>query len=552
MPKQKVKLKEEHKSYFSIGIGVGLIIVSLLIIGRVGGFVNLYFVLGIIFGDYTILLLIFTIYYAVYALLMGKKFDFHHISFLGFVLIYFGLSMLDHLGLYKPLSMSKTTVLTETVKLYTRYFKYYQHGFSLGGGIISAIFVQVFIFLGGQVGVIIISIGLIFVGICYILDFDLLSFIKGGRLRTIPKEINRVLSSYFKNMHYEKKSPVKANLSKLKDSDEIVSFTLQNEINKERAEELKKYIQDKHIYCAVIGFETSYTSSRFILKMAHKSECALSEISGFFEKCCFFIRDEQTVYVEVANQFKKLLTLKKLLALNEKKNEICLFSSVDNRLINFNVDMGRCLFVIGDETSGVKTFIRAFLCQLLFKGVKKIYFYDLVHEFEAVNNHFVNYIDGERKMDMAFDEAFEVYERRSEAMKFLNADDVIDANRKIREMGTEYEQMEPIIHIIFYNPLFFDSNSLKKLSYLITLGVNVGMSIILVARNKELFSKVEMNNSDVLAFRINDISTSVKLFGSDIACRLQKKGDVIYQSKNGIFHGQTPYISLDDFISVMK
>ena len=170
-----------------------------------------------------------------------------------------------------------------------------------------------------------------------------------------------------------------------------------------------------------------------------------------------------------------------------------------------------------------------------------------------VNLYFVlGIIFGERKMDMAFDEAFEVYERRSEAMKFLNADDVIDANRKIREMGTEYEQMEPIIHIIFYNPLFFDSNSLKKLSYLITLGVNVGMSIILVARNKELFSKVEMNNSDVLAFRINDISTSVKLFGSDIACRLQKKGDVIYQSKNGIFHGQTPYISLDDFISVMK
>jgi len=48
------------------------------------------------------------------------------------------------------------------------------------------------------------------------------------------------------------------------------------------------------------------------------------------------------------------------------------------------------------------------------------------------------------------------------------------------------------------------------------------------------------------------MSTSVKLFGSDIACRLQKKGDILYQCKNKIYHGQSPYISLDDFEKVIN
>ena len=59
--------------------------------------------------------------------------------------------------------------------------------------------------------------------------------------------------------------------------------------------------------------------------------------------------------------------------------------------------------------------------------------------------------------------------------------------------------------------------------------------------------KLELNKMDILCLNINDISTSVKLFGSDMALRLLKKGDVLLRMNNIIYHGQTPYISTTDF-----
>ena len=46
---------------------------------------------------------------------------------------------------------------------------------------------------------------------------------------------------------------------------------------------------------------------------------------------------------------------------------------------------------------------------------------------------------------------------------------------------------------------------------------------------------------------INDLTTSIKLFGSDIALRLSKKGDCLVRMNEKIYHGQTPYISDNDF-----
>lgn len=83
-------------------------------------------------------------------------------------------------------------------------------------------------------------------------------------------------------------------------------------------------------------------------------------------------------------------------------------------------------------------------------------------------------------------------------------------------------------------------------------GVKVGMIIFIILKNKNGLSKINLENSDILALYLNDVSTSIKLFGSDIACRLQKKGDVLYQSQNRLFHGQTPYVSLDDFEKIIN
>ena len=98
----------------------------------------------------------------------------------------------------------------------------------------------------------------------------------------------------------------------------------------------------------------------------------------------------------------------------------------------------------------------------------------------------------------------------------------------------------------------FNQTLLMKLSYAIKLTSKVGINIILVFRNKNDLQRIEVMNSDIISFYTADVTTSVKIFGSDIACRLQKKGDVLILSGNTVNHGQTPYISTDDFEKIIN
>lgn len=556
MPKEKLKLKADKKSYLCIAIGILIIIASLLMIGRVGGFLKLFLIIKVMFGDYSILLLLFIIYYSIKDLIFDKKIYLNHVYFIGFILIYIGLSIFAHMGLYDALMMTNSNVLSKSFSLYTRYFSFYDNSFSCGGGIIIASIVQLLILLGGKITVVLSAIGVIGIGISYVMDFNILKIFKGGRFKNIPKALFIGLKKGFKNIKHPNKAPEnpKISLSILMDNNEPVNFTLQNEINKEKFEKLKEYVKANHIYCVCENVETSYTSSRYVIKLAHKSESIISEITSFFNKQCFVIKNDLTLFIEVSNQFKKLLTLKQVLLSHVNKNGIILGLDVDNEGIELDINEGRALCVLGDYTSGVKTFIRSFLASVIFKGHKpsNIFFYDLFYEFPIISKSKINYINNERSAAISFDEAFSEYERRIELMKYLNSDTLEDANKKIIQMGSEYEKLDPIFHILFFNPNLFNTSMLQKLSYVLQFGLKVGMIIIIVIRDKEVFNKININNCDVVSLHLNDLKTSVKLFGCDIACRLQKKGDILYQTKSKIYHGQAPYISLDDFEKIIN
>lgn len=556
MPKMKLKLKEEKKNYIYVATGILLSIASLLMIGRVGGFDTIYLLLSLLLGDFTIFILLFIIVYSIGRLILNKKIELHHVSFLGCILIYIGLSIFAHLGLYDGLKMDNKNIISSTISLYSRYLKSYNHSFSCGGGILVAILLQGIMLVSGKIGAILIAIGLIGIGIVYIVDLKIFNIFSGGKFKELPIMIYNKIKYYFKEMKYpsvKSKSP-KIPLSILMDNEEKVTFTLQQEINREAFEDLKKYINKNHICCVCDSYETSYTSSRFVIKLPHKSEGVLREISGYFNKCCFFIKNDLVVNVEVANQFKKLLTLKSILMAHMNKDGIILGIDVDNNGIELDVSSGRVLCVIGDYTSGVKTFIRSFLASILFKSHNQnnIYFYDMFNEFSRLSHTKMNYINNERKMISALEDAFIEYERRIETLKYLESDNVIEANKKIKEMGSEYEQISPIFHIIFFNNNCMTNDCLQRLNYLLQFGIKVGMIICLVLRDKTGLGRLNLESADLLALHLNDVSTSVKLFGSDIGCRLQKKGDFLYQSKTKIYHGQSPYVSLDDFEKIIN
>lgn len=550
MPKLKTKIKPKKNNYFSLTIGIFISLIVILTIGRVGQSKYIGLIFAIIFGDYSIIVLIFLLIYSILGLVLNHKFDFHHIYFIGSIFIFFGLSLFSHLNIYD--NMDDSNLLSFTFKLYGRYFTNYNYTYSTGGGIVGAVLALAASFIAGRLGIILLAICFIIVGFSYLLDVKIIKLLKGGKLRSQLRLILSKGNNFFSNIHVPSYSTPVLKPSILKDSDEIINFTLQEEINKELLIELRKYIQDNRLYCVCDTFYTSYTSSRYILKLAHKSDDIIKELKHFFNRRCFIIKNNLEISIEISNSFKKLLSLKSTLIYNDYKNTF-LALDVSNEPICIDFTSGRLLTVIGDYTSGVKTFIRSLLSSLVFGGYspKNIYLFDLYKEYEQICGS-INYIYSDRDILFSLDEGFNEYERRNETLRYLDCDNIIEANKKIKELDGNLSIIETKLYFISLNPKSLGELAYSKIAYLIKFGLRVGINVVLIVRDINVLSRINIQNSDIVSFYLSEISSSIKLFGSDVASRLQKKGDVIIQSNSKIRHGQAPYISLEDFENVFK
>ena len=281
MPKEKKRKEAVSKNYFKTALGILIFLFCILIIGRVGQTTYLALFLSFIFGDFTTIIVVIFSIYVVKDLIFNNKTDLHHIYLIGAVFIFLGLSMLCHLGLYDALQMSNKTILTKTFSLYSRYFKHYDYSYSCGGGIIACIVMQAVAFFSGKIGVIMIAIAFIGIGISYIMDLKLFKLLKGKRLKTLIINGYKAVKDYFTSIKGPKKENIKIPLNILMDNDEPVTFTLQNEINKEKFEQLKGFIRDKHLYCVLDNMYTSFTSSRYKIKLANKNDNLINELSFY-------------------------------------------------------------------------------------------------------------------------------------------------------------------------------------------------------------------------------------------------------------------------------
>lgn len=559
MPKNKNPIIQKKKDYLYVAIGIATSILCILLIGRVGiAGSKIALIFSFILGDFSTLILAAVLVYSICYILFKKKMDFHHISFIGSLFIYIAFSMFAHLGLYEALNMTNKTVFTKTLDLYQNYLKSYDITYSCGGGIIGALFVQLSCFLLGKVGTILLGICFILIGVSFFANIKFLKIFKGGKITKIPKRLIASAKNYIENIHYpgvhsEKPLKKKVSLSLLEDHEEQVSFTLQNEINKEKFEEFRRFIKERKIYCVADCFHTSYSSSRIDLKFAHRSEDEMKQMIGFFNRNCFFLKNDQTYSLELPNQFRKLLTLKSLLLTTKKDASIPIAVDVDGKVIELDMSEGRLIVVLGDRSSGVKTFLRSFLVSLAVKNLdySEIYFYDFFNDFSVLNGSCIKYVNNERSAGIALDEAFSEYERRSEVLKYLDCDSIQEVNDKIKKTNQDISLIYPEFHFFYLDLSLISTTLLQKISYAIRFAVRVGIHIILCCRGKNELAKIDLNHSDIIAFSTADVTTSLKLFGTDMACRLQKKGDVLIQTGNRLYHGQAPYVSTKNFDTII-
>ena len=553
MPKVKNHIIKNKKDYLYVAIGIIVSISCLLLIGRVGfAGSKLALIISFIFGDYSTIILAMIMLYSIVYIIFKKKIDFHHISFIGTVFIFLALLMFAHLGLYDALGMSNTNIINKTIELYRHYLRSYNISYSCGGGLIAAILQQVSCFLVGKIGSIILGIAFILIGISYFANVKFFSFFKGGFLSKYSKQFFQESKKYFKNIHFPKadtKPQLKVSLNSLEDTDNQVNFTLQNEINKEKFEAFKKYVRDKKIYCMVDSYYTSYSSSRIVMRLPNRSDEDLKHILAFMNRHGFLIPAKNEYYLDYSNQFRKLLTLKNMLVSDNNDTSIPLAMDINGEKVDFDLSVGRLLVLVGDRSSGIKTTIRGIITSILIKNIaySDIYFYDFEDEFRCLDNNNFKYINNENSASIALDEAFNEYERRSEVLKYFNAESIKEVNAQIKKANLDIDPIYPEIHILYFNIALVSPSLLQKITYAIRFSIRVGITIIIVARSKNELAKLELNKANIVAYNMADVSTSLKLFGCDMACRLQKKGDVIIRKDNNLYHGQTPYVSTSDF-----
>ena len=552
MAKVKNHIIEDKSDYLKIAINIGVCIICFFMIGRVGilgKYLSLF--LAFLVGDYSTLLLCIILAITIVNILFKKTIDTQHIFFIGAIFIFLGLLMLTHLGLYNSLSMDNKTIITKTIKLFKNYLRSYEMTYSCGGGIIGAGLLQIVCLLTGQIGGAIVGVSFILIGISYFTNVKFFSLFGSEKIKIYVKSCISFFKTYFKNMHFPTK---KLKISKsysindLSDVEEKSNFILQSEINKEKYEGFKEFIDRNNIQCSLETYFTSYGCSRFVLGNANISESALKRINSWLGSQNMFLRDKSKIYIDYPNQFRKLLTLKSIL-IETKTHHIPLVKDISGKSIDYKLINGKRLAIIGEENSGIKTTIKTIICSSLIRGIKPecIYLYDLKKDFISQENSNIYYINNIDDTIKSLDELFNEYERRIEVLKYFDLDSIEEFNQHIKKTELKAERLEPIIHIFNVNINGLSELVLNKLVYAIRLSNKVGINIIACVRTLNELMKLELNKMDILCLNISDVSISVKMFGSDIALKLLKKGDSLLRIDGLVYHGQIPYVSESDF-----
>ncbi len=564
MPKIKTKQKSDEKNYFYEILGILFCLISLIILGRLGkAGIYLNLILKIIFGDYAILLLIFLFFLGLLGIIKKRFINFRHIAFIGLIFIYLGVSMLAHLSIYDALLCDNSNITSETFNLYKNYFSNYEVSYITGGGVIGCLVMQLNLFLFGKTGMIVISIIFIIIGICFMFQTNIFEkLFKGNHFKNIIKKSFFMFKSYFTNIETTKKYNPKRKyffgLNILQDIPTSENFILQSQINKEVALNLEKFISINKINAVFSEQITSFSSSRFIIKLDQAYDVKLfkEQMNDFFSKKCFIYKKNNNYYIDVPNQFKELLTAKRLYTETIKDDGLAVGYEVNKEILRISLEDTNAIFLIGDYGSGIRSFIKSLIVQIFLKYQfdVKILFNDNTKSFDYLDfiSNELRYLKDEKQMLEYLEEEFMEYERRVELFKFLDVETLDKANENINAAHPNIKKLYPYFNIFYLDYEKISNDLIMKINFLIKFGFNVGMYSIIVVRDKESISKLQVQNSKAIFFKTEEILLSLKMLGNDLSCYLQKKGDILFLDQNELYHGQTPYLSESDFQNFIK
>lgn len=559
MSKSKQLQKETKDTYFKEIISFIIVVLCIIILSKIGilGFYGM-LIFKILFGEWSFIIIIIILISQIYYLIKKKSINFQSIRFQGFIFLYLSISLICHLSIYEELGLTSKNIFTQTLKLYKSYFKSYESSYYVGGGILGLILFQITILILGNIGITLISISLMILGISNLCNHSLVDFIKhilyyGSFLKTFKTKLINILSK-IANPNDNRTRVIRKNptINLLNDVKESPNKILEEHIKEENYNKIKEYLIKNdptsslndiylgHIFSSISFTNLSMNSIKYIGKILNTN---------------LIFKYGNNIYIDYTNHFKDLYTLKQALLKTDIKN-IPIGLMPNNDVIILDEHNQNSYLVIGNKGYGIKNFCLCIISSLIliYKENISIHVFDLKAEYKSYFpiNGFIKYKNNISSIQNTIDEIIEEYDKRQEILNYLNQDDYFKCNNYIKEENKNIKLLKPIYLFINISLSSLKSDSLNKISFLISQGLKCGIYIFIITREGRDLDMIAINQLDKILFKTTDLSVSLKLTKSDIATQLDSKGEILYIEKEHIRHAETPFISISDFMKIIN
>ncbi len=559
LSKDKKAIESENNDYFKEILSFILIILLLIILAKIGilGYYGM-LIIKIIFGEWSILLLIFLLISQFYFLIKKKSIEFHNISFQGFIFIYLGLSLMSHLTIYDSLGLNPKNVFLQSLKLYKGYFSNYDGNYYVGGGIVGLFLFQITIFILGNAGVILFSLAFIILGLANLCNHSVADFFKRivfckNQLRALTHKLTGFLSKMTKfednRKVLKRKNP---SLNLLDDVRPSSNHQLEEEIAKDLSLKIKEYIFKNDPMSALVGNYIGNSFSSIVVKNA--SSPSIKGIAKIIGNTQVFKYGEN-IYFDYPNHFKELFTLKRAL-INTDLKDIPVGLMPNGDLSVLDILHFNSFLLCGAKGYGLRNYVRSIITSiiLIYKRDCQIKLFDLKNEYKGyfMSPCFVEYANEISKIQSEITSIGNEYERRCEILNYLNTANYLEANKKILDDGKRINAINPLFLFVNFSLKSLNSDALAKLNFFISQGHKVGIFIFIITRDVSDLDLININQMVRIIFKLSDLSMSLKLTKSDIAVSLVNKGEALLLENEKIRHVETPFLSISDFLKIIN
>ena len=553
---QKIDSKKETMFYFE-AIGFILIILTIVVVaelGALGHYLTIFF--KILFGDWYLLFIFIIFVLGTSNILSHTAFDFRNQRFIGYVICVIGLLMLAHFPVHnyvlsqQEIDSSTTSYISYTISHYKN-FAVTNSDTVLGGGIIGGLFFFVFFLMLGKIGVILISIIIVFLGITMIVNRSMkeIVFDIGNKFKKIGS-MSKSFNNFFKyeigkkeirtrEFNLLKKVNLK-NFEETKEEDKIDYVSLEKDafeyknIIKEVLSKLRLDFKENEYHIMY-----AYTVFSYVVYSSFDCKMIGEHLSSLMKEELYIFKNNNNLYIEIENKKYYSYNVYDILAKQENLKDnylIPLGFYYENEILDVDISKNGSFLICGDKFSGVKNFISYFVYAHYVKvdpSLYEFYLYDKEKEFEKFKKLFKEIYNSDINALISIiqnniDSRYMLFRERH----VKNIDEYNYSFDSNEERMKKY--LKKLNYIIYLNDDNNHSELEDKIIYFLQSCKEVGINIIFVSRNIINYSTIFISSFEKrIIFSLRNAQMSKLCLDSSYACVLKAKGEAIFY-RNGL------------------